>query len=481
MHGGRRTYNSDSDKPSESGEKILEQLDAAFMQQKKRLHFVGIGGSGMFPIVQILHAAGYTITGSDVNEGDIINYERAMGIDVKIPHAAENVEGADLLVYTAAILPGNPEILRAEELGIPCVERSVMLGYVQRMYPHSICVSGTHGKTTTTGMITQILEMAGKDPAAVIGGKLPLIHGYGKSGTGDNIVVESCEFSNTFLHLAPYTSIVLNIDADHLDFFKTMDNLKAAFRRFAELTEGRIIANGDDANTMQALAGLDKELVTFGEGENCDYVARNVRMVRPAFYGYEVWQGGKKQAEITLSVPGRHNVLNSLAAFAAATLAGCTAEQAVSGIAAFTGTGRRFEILGHTASGAVVADDYAHHPTELKATLSAAKQMGFARVIAVFQPFTYSRTKLLLHEFAEVLQIADQVVMTEIMGSRETNDNFNIYTADLAALIPGSVWYPGFDGVVDYVGKNAREGDLVITLGCGDIYKAAKRMIADKK
>ena len=455
----------------------MNEFDAGLLEGKKRLHFVGIGGSGMFPIVQILHAAGYSITGSDVNEGDIINYERAMGITVRIPHAAENVEGADLLVYTAAILPGNPEIGRAQELGIPCVERSVMLGYVQRLHARSICVSGTHGKTTTTGMITQILEMAGKDPAAVIGGKLPLIHGYGKAGKGENIVVESCEFSNTFLHLSPDTSIILNIDADHLDFFKTMENLKASFRKFAELTDRRIIANGDDANTMQTLAGIDREVVTFGETEGCDYAAKNIRMVRPAFYGYEVWHGGERLAEVTLSVPGRHNVLNSLAAFAAATLAGCTADEAVRGIGAFSGTGRRFEVLGHTASGATVADDYAHHPTELEATLSAAKQMGFQRVIAVFQPFTYSRTKLLLKEFARVLQIADQVVMSEIMGSRETNDAFHIYTADLAALIPGSVWFPDFDGIVEYIGKNAQKGDLVITLGCGDIYKAAKRMI----
>ena len=259
----------------------MNEFDAGLLEGKKRLHFVGIGGSGMFPIVQILHAAGYTITGSDVNEGDIINYERAMGIDVKIPHAAENVEGADLLVYTAAILPGNPEIGRAQELGIPCVERSVMLGYVQRLYAKSICVSGTHGKTTTTGMITQVLEMAGKDPAAVIGGKLPLIHGYGKAGKGENIVVESCEFSNTFLHLSPDTSILLNIDADHLDFFKTMENLKASFRKFAELTQRRIIANGDDANTVETLAGIGREVVTFGQTEGCDYIAKNIRGLAP--------------------------------------------------------------------------------------------------------------------------------------------------------------------------------------------------------
>lgn len=456
----------------------MDNFDTELLKGKKRLHFVGIGGSGMYPLVQILAAAGYTITGSDVNEGHIIEYERAMGIDVKIPHAASNVDGADLLVYTAAILPGNPEIARAEELGIPCVERSVMLGYVQRLYAKSICVAGTHGKTTTTGMITQILEMAGKDPAAVIGGKLPLIGGYGKAGTGENIVVESCEFSNTFLHLAPDTSIILNIDADHLDFFKTMDNLKASFRKFAGLTQRRVIANGDDENTIETLRGLDREVVTFGEAAHCDWRAANVRMLRPAFYGYEVWHGAEKLADVALAVPGRHNVLNSLAAFAATSLAGCTAQQITAGLAAFSGTGRRFEILGHTASGATVADDYAHHPTELQATLSAAKQMGFARVIAVFQPFTYSRTKLLLQDFARVLQIADHVVMSEIMGSRETNDDYHIYTADLAALIPGSVWFADFDGIVDYIAKNAVAGDLVITLGCGDIYKAAERMVA---
>ncbi|MEG0803572.1 MAG: Mur ligase family protein, partial [Pygmaiobacter sp.] len=343
----------------------MNNFDEQLLQNKKRLHFVGIGGSGMFPIVQILHAAGYTITGSDVLEGDIINYERAMGIDVKIPHAAKNVEGADLLVYTAAILPGNPELARAEELGIPAVERSVMLGYVQRLYAQSICVAGTHGKTTTTGMITQILEMAGKDPAAVIGGKLPLIHGYGKAGTGDQIVVESCEFANTFLHLAPYTSIILNIDDDHLEFFGSMENLKAAFRSFAELTEHLVLANGDDANTMAALTGIKVPIVTFGKGEDCDYVAKNIRMARPAFYAFEVWHKGVKLGQAELSAPGAHNVYNALAAFVATTLAGATPAEAARGINAFAGTGRRFEVLGHTAAGATVADDYAHHPTEL--------------------------------------------------------------------------------------------------------------------
>ncbi|MCI6640016.1 MAG: UDP-N-acetylmuramate--L-alanine ligase [Pygmaiobacter massiliensis] len=451
--------------------------DPKLLSGKKRLHFVGIGGSGMFPLVQILHAAGYTITGSDVLEGDIIQYERQLGIFVSIPHAAENVEGADLVIYSAAILPGNPELARASQLGIPMVERSVMLGYVQRMYPHSICIAGTHGKTTTTGMTTQILQMAGRDPAAVIGGKLPLIDGYGKAGKGDNIVVESCEFSNTFLHLAPWQSVILNIDNDHLDFFGSMENSRRAFRKFAQLTQWKVLANADDADTMKALSGLGDKVVPFGRTAACHYQARDIRQIRPAFYGFGFWCGEEKVCDIALSVPGAHNVYNALAAAASAHLAGLGGSEIAAGLAAFRGTGRRFEILGHTSCGAVVADDYAHHPTELAATLNAAKQMGFRKVFAVFQPFTYSRTKLLLDDFARVLSIADQVVMTEIMGSRETNDQYHIYTADLAAKIPGSVWYPDFEGVVQYACTHAGAEDLILTLGCGDIYKAAKMML----
>ena len=455
----------------------MNSFDNNLLENKKHLHFVGIGGSGMFPIVQILHAAGYEITGSDVLSGDIINYERAMGIDVKIPHDAKNVVGADLIVYSAAILDGNPELEYASEIGIPMVERSVILGYVQRLYSHSLCVAGTHGKTTTSGMLTQVLEMAGCDPAAVIGGKLPLINGYGKAGTGNQIVVESCEFANTFLQLSPYTAILLNVDDDHLDFFGSFDNLKKAFREFTELATHRIIANGDDVNTMDTLKGIDKSLTTFGFNENNDYVAKNLTMATPAFYTFEVWHNGLLLCTPTLSVPGKHNVYNALATFVAAHTEGVSPSDIAVGLNAFTGTGRRFEVLGKTESGATVADDYAHHPTEIEATLTAAKQMGFTRVFAVFQPFTYSRTKSLLNDFAKVLQIADVVVMSEILGSRETNDNFNIYTADLAALIPESIWFPEFDEIVDYIKKTAVKGDLVITIGCGDIYKAAKLMI----
>lgn len=455
----------------------MNGFNSNLLDGKTKLHFVGIGGSGMFPLVQILHAVGYEIAGSDVGEGDIVEREKAMGIPVYHGHRAENVPGAQLVVYSAAIMKGNPELEEAARLGIPTVERSVLLGYVANTYPCPICISGTHGKTTTTAMTVQIMVMAGLDPAAVIGGKLPLIDGYGRYGAGRNIVVEACEYHNTFLQLVPHTSVVLNIDADHLEFFKTMDNLKAAFRKFALLTEHRVIANIDDANTLAAVDDIDRDVRTFGVHQQADYRAVNVREYRPSFFEFDVAVHGVPGVHVRLSVPGYHNVYNALAAYACAEGAGCTPGQCAQGLAAFRGAGRRFEILGEV-NGVTIADDYAHHPTELEATLRAAKEMDYNQVWAVFQPFTYSRTQMLLDEFARVLPIADHVVMTEIMGSRERAEDYTVRTKDLAAKIPGSVWFSTFDEVVNHVLAHAKPGDLVITLGCGDIYKAAKMMMA---
>ena len=455
----------------------MNAFDSKLLDGKTKLHFVGIGGSGMFPLVQILHEVGYEITGSDVNEGDIIDRERKLGIPISMGHKAENVHGAELVVYTAAIMKGNPEIEEAHRLGIPTVERSILLGYVANTYPHPICIAGTHGKTTTTAMTTQIMVMAHADPAAVIGGKLPLIDAYGRYGTGREIVVEACEYSNTFLHLVPYISVLLNVDADHLEFFKTMENLEESFRKFALLTTHTVIANLDDANTVKVIHNLDRHIRTIGIDTPADYRAVHVREYRPSFFCFDVQVLGVPAVHIELSVPGRHNVYNALAAFACATMSGCTADECARGINAFRGAGRRFEFLGEV-NGVTIADDYAHHPTELEATLRAAKEMDYKRVWAVFQPFTYTRTQMLLDDFARVLQIADKVVMTEIMGSRERAEDYAVRTKDLAATVPGRVWYDTFDEVVDHVMKNARPGDLVITLGCGDIYKAAKKMVA---
>ncbi len=448
----------------------------------QKVHFIGIGGSGMYPLVQILHEKGFAISGSDVLEGSIIDSERAMSIPVSIGHSAENVRGADLVVYTAALLPGNPELEEAKRLGIPAVERSVLLGYVSTLFPHAIGVSGTHGKTTTTALVTQVLYDSGRDPGAVIGGKLAAIGGYGRSGSGDEIALEACEYANTFLHLSPFISVILNIDNDHLEYFGSLANLQVAFRQFAQLAHGFVLYNLDDANTRKALEGLaaEKQLVTFGvDSEDADYKAVNLRQHKPSFWAFTPVYKGEEMQEVLLSVPGRHNVYNALAAFAACHLVGCTPAEIAKGLAAFKGTGRRFEFLG-TVNGADVVDDYAHHPTELAATLDAAGKMGYRKVWAVFQPFTYSRTKMLMDDFAKVLLKADQVVMTEILGSREVNTE-GVYTSQLAEKIPGSVWFPDFDGVVQYTLEHAKPGDLILTLGCGDIYKAAHRMVKSEQ
>lgn len=448
---------------------------ANLLRQVRRLHFVGIGGSGMFPLVEILHAEGYEITGSDVNEGSIIAYERQLGIPVAIGHDARNIAGAQALVVTAALLAGNPEVAAAEAAGIPVIERAELLGYVSTLFSNAFCISGTHGKTTTTSMLTSVFLKAGLDPSAVIGGKLPLIGGYGRRGHSDRIVIEACEFKDTFLHLAPDYAVILNIDADHLDYFGSLDGIKRSFHAFAQSASKAVIANGDDRNTMDALAGVQRPIITFGESESCDYRITDILNYSRAFYSFRLSGKDGEIGEFQLSVPGRHNVHNAAAAVVCGLLAGADAQQIQEGLSSFHGAGRRFEILGEYG-GVTIADDYAHHPTEIRVTLEAAKRMGYNRVIAVFQPFTYSRTRLLLDDFAAVLQIADKVVMSEIMGSREVN-TFGIHTKDLADRIPGSVWFDTFEEICDHCLSIAQPGDLILTLGCGDIYKAANMMV----
>ena len=441
----------------------------------KKIHFIGCGGSGMYPLIQILAAKGYEISGSDVLDGSIIRYEREMGVKVSLGHSADNVIGTDMVVYSAAISKDNVELNAAASYGIPTIERSVLLGYVSRLYKQSICVSGTHGKTTTTSMITTALELAGRDPSAVIGGKLPLINGYGKAGKGDDIVIESCEFAETFLKLTPYLSVVLNIDNDHLDYYGSMGELKFAFKRFALMTKFMIFANADDKNTMDVMYTLDRRVRTFGIQNDGDYQALNVNEYKPGFFEFDLKEWNKVTGHIRLAVPGYHNIYNALAMCCCVRPLGLKPEDAVRAAEQFHGTGRRFEIKGE-CNGAVIVDDYAHHPTELAATLATAKEMGYDRVIAVHQPFTYSRTKMLMDDFAKVLRAADQVVLLPIMGGREKDDG-SVRSEDLAAKLPGSVVVDGLEGAAAWVRQNAKKGDLVVCMSCGDLYKAADMMV----
>lgn len=449
------------------------------LKEKKRIHFIGIGGSGMCPLAEILHTWGYEISGSDNNTGDNIDKLRGLGMNVILGQKAENIEGAEIIVYTAAILKDNPELIAALSSDIPTFERAALFGAISRMYSNCISVCGTHGKTTVTSMLTQVLVMADKDPSAVIGGRLPLIDSHGIAGKSDTLVCEACEFNDHYHELDPNVSIILNVDEDHLEYFKNLDNIIASFRKFADMTSDTVIYNADDANTVRTLEGISKKLISFGRNEKCDYYPANITYNRGAFAEFDVMSKGEKIAHLKLNIPGEHNILNSLAAFAAAKNAGCTNEQCEKGIGSFGGAGRRFEVLGEF-DGITIADDYAHHPGELEVTLNAVMKMGYNTVWAVFQPFTYTRTKLLFDDFVRVLQIPDKCVMTEIMGSREVN-TYGIYTKDLAEKIPGSVWFNTFEEVVEHTLKNAQKGDIIITLGCGDIYKAAKMMVEKLK
>ncbi len=445
------------------------------LKNAKTIHFIGIGGSGMCPLAEILHHEGYTLTGSDNNYTDTLQRIMDLGIEVTMGQSADNIKNPDMIVYTAALLPDNPELVAAKASGIPTFERSKLFGAITRMFDNAICVCGTHGKTTVTSMITQILYLSDKDPSAVIGGTLPLIGAHGIVGKSENIVCEACEFVDTFLDLTPDVAVILNIDEDHLDYFKTLENIIKSFNKFAKMSTKKVIVNGDDENSLKALDGVTKPVITFGKSPECDYYATDIGCKNGAFYNFRINKGDEDLGFIQLSVPGEHNVLNALAAVVACLDAGVSVEDCISALEKFTGAGRRFEILGNF-NGITVADDYAHHPTELEATLNAAMKMGFHNVWAVFQPFTYSRTSILFDDFVKVLQIPDKTVLTEIMGSREVN-TYNIYTSQLAEKIPGSIWFESFEEIAEYLYKNAESNDLVITLGCGDVYKIAKLLI----
>lgn len=449
-----------------------------FLTGKKHIHFIGIGGSGMYPLAQILHSKGFYLTGSDNNETETLELVRKMGIPVFIGQCAENIEGADLIVYTAAIMNDNPELIAARESGVTTVERADLLGLITGRYGNSICVSGTHGKTTTSSMLTQIFLSEKVDISAVIGGKLKSIGGSGVAGSSDTMVCEACEFMDHFLKLSVDVAVILNVDEDHLDYFKNLDNIIASFRKFCYNASKAVIINGDDENSMKAVEGVKgKDIITFGHSNKNMWYPKNIVHSGNLETSFDIMFKGSLFCKAVIHVPGEHNVINAVAAAAAAQYSGVSAEGIAKGLDEFKGAGRRFEKYGEY-NGITIVDDYGHHPAEIAATLKTAKGMSFKRVWAVHQPFTYSRTFILMDDFAKALSIADKVVLTEIMGSREKN-TYNVYAKDLCDKIDGCVWFPEFEQVADYVYKNAEEGDLIITLGCGDVYKAA-RLICKK-
>jgi UDP-N-acetylmuramate--alanine ligase len=435
----------------------------------KKIHMIGIGGSGMCPLAEILHSKGYILTGSDNNESDPLKRVKNLGVKVFMGHHAENVEDAELVVYSAAISKDNPELVRAAELGIPTMERSHLLGALTRKYDNVIGVCGTHGKTSVTSMITQILILNKCDPTAVIGGKLPLINSNGIAGKSETMVCESCEFVDTFLQLSPDITVLLNIDNDHLDYFKTMENMARSFTKFVGM--GKVCyVNGDDKLAVKVCDDAKVKKITFGLESSNDFYATNIQKGKFGF-SFDVCKGEEKLINLELHIPGHHNVLNALSAFAVAYDMGIDPKGIKDALEKFTGAGRRFEFLGEY-NGWCLADDYAHHPTEITATLTAAKNLSYNNVIAVFQPFTFSRTALLKDEFIKALSIADKVILTPIMGSREVN-TWGISSEDIAKELPNAVIVDGFENIADKIIETAHENDIVITMGGGDIYKAA--------
>ena len=436
------------------------------------VHLVGIGGVSMRPLGLVLKGMGMTVTGSDMSSSVSTEELIQQGIPVEIGHRAENIQGADCIIRTAAAHNDNPEIAAARAAGIPVFERAQAWGEIMKSYKNAVCISGTHGKTTTTSMMTHILMEANLDPTVMIGGYLPLLHAGHRVGHGDTIVLESCEYCDSFLNFFPTLAVVLNVEADHLDYFKDLADIQKSFHKFAELATFGVVANGDDPHTVEAMEGID--YVSFGLDEKNRIHAENMC---PDWRHFDVICDGEFYCHLDMGVLGKHNALNALAAAASAWMMGIPGEAVSHGLESFHGAGRRMEFKGNW-NGAEVYDDYAHHPDELAATIDAVRSLGDRRLVLAFQPHTYSRTKALFNEFVEQLKKPDVVVLAEIYAARERNV-YGISSADLAEQIPGAVFCETLPAVTQFLRETVREGDIVITMGAGDIFRAGEALLAE--
>ena len=444
---------------------------AQYLVPGSHVHLVGIGGVSMRPLGLVLKGMGMKVTGSDMSASDGTRELEAKGIPVTIGHNAENIQGADCIIRTAAAHNDNPEIAAARASGIPVFERAQAWGEIMRSYKNAVCVSGTHGKTTTTSMLTHILMEANLDPTVMIGGYLPLLHASHRVGHGDTILLESCEYCDSFLNFFPTLALVLNVEEDHLDYFKDLADIQKSFHKFAEMATFGVVANGDDPHTVQALEGID--YVTFGLGEGNRIHAANMC---PDWRHFDVLCDGEFYCHLDMGVLGRHNAMNALAASAAAWMMGIPGQAVSRGLVSFHGAGRRMEFKGKF-HGADVYDDYAHHPDEVAATISAVRDaMPGRRLVLAFQPHTYSRTSALFDDFVRELSRADVLVLAEIYAARERN-TIGISSADVAEKIPGAVFRETLPEVTEYLRENVREGDVVLTMGAGDIFRAGEALL----
>ena len=420
----------------------------------------------MSAIAKALFLNGYKISGTDRDNSDTVKALNKLGIKINIGHSAENVNEADIIVRNAAIKDDFPEIIRAKERNLPIFDRPEVLGYLMKNYKRPVCIAGTHGKTSTTSMITEIAIAAKCEPTAFIGAELPTIGGTSILGNNDLFIAEACEYCESFLSFYPFVSVILNVEADHLDYYRDIDHIKESFTKFALLSKknGGVIVNADDKNAMDCVKNIDRKIMTFGINAG-DIRAANIKYNK-AFASFDLKCCGITLCTVSLKVPGEFNVYNSLAAAAIAIFCDIDINAVKVGLEAFKGSSRRFEYKGEY-NGATVIEDYAHHPTEMTSTLNTAMEMGFKRVICAFQSHTYTRTAKLFDDFVIALKIPDLSVIIDIFSAREINTT-GITAEHLAENIPNSVCGGSIQNTAELLKKIARDGDLILTMGAGE-------------
>ena len=452
------------------------------IKKYKNIHMIGIGGVSMSGIAAILTNWGFKVTGSDCANSESVKLLQEKGIKVTIGHNLEDVSNSDVVVYSAAIKEIDPEMLEAKKLNIPTIERADFLGEITRCYKDTICISGTHGKTTTTSMISMCFLEACKDPSIQVGAYLNAIDGNYRVGNSEYFIIEACEYVESYLKLFPKTEVILNIDNDHLDYFGTFENIVKSFGNYVKLLpkDGLLVVNWDDENCRAITKNTEAKAVTYAiESQNANFVARNIVFNDNGFPTFDVYYNNNFFKTISLSVPGRHNVLNALACIAVCNEYGLDREDIKNALHKYTGAHRRFEFKG-CFDGVNVFDDYGHHPTEILATANALKQKKYNESWVIFQPHTYSRTKNLLDAFATALLNFDHVIVTDIYAARETN-TYNISSKDLVDKInmlgKHAIYISDFSDIVTFVKENANTGDIVLTLGAGTVTEIGPMLV----
>lgn len=455
-------------------------LDIRIISEISHIYFVGIGGISMSALAEILHNKGYKVSGYDCTKSAITRHLSDIGIPVYHTTAPEHIDGVTVAIVTAAIHDDNPEIQLLKSRNIPCYSRAELLGALGNKYSNSIAIAGTHGKSTTTGMLSEIFINAKNcDPTILVGAVVPSLDSTFRMGNDENFIYEACEYTDSFLSFYPHIAAVLNVELDHTDYFADINAIKSSFTKFINNAgnDGIAVVNYDSVHAMESADGCLPKLVTFSfKGNKCaDYYVDNLKYVR-GFAQYTLMKGSTPIADISLSVPGEHNAIDSLCAAVCAALSNIDSDDIASGLRSFVGVSRRFEQKGKL-NGAPVFDDYAHHPDEIKATLLAAKMMGYDRVITVFQPHTYSRLHDLFDDFSKSFSDSDVTVFAEIFSASREKNVHGISSLDLANKVDGSLFLPSFEEIEEFLRKEVRAGDLVIIMGAGDITKLSKLLI----